>query len=116
MLCTLLLMTAASGAVMAQPPEPAAVGRERPLTSTWLCENERSVLLNAHPSRPSEEAWLTYAGTRVPVERVRRSSDPAYASADGKVTWIERGDEAMLTFESLLDRPVLCRRKEALRR
>lgn len=113
---TLLLMTAASGAVMAQPPQPAAVGRERPLTSTWLCENERSVLLNAHPSRPSEEAWLTYAGTRVPVERVRRSSDPAYASADGKVTWIERGDEAMLTFESLLDRPVLCRRKEALRR
>jgi membrane-bound inhibitor of C-type lysozyme len=114
--CTLVLMVAASGAVMAQPPEPAAVGRERPLTSTWLCENERSVLLNAHPLRPAEEASLTYAGTRVSVQRVRRSSDPAYASADGKVTWIERGDEAMLSFESLLDRPVLCRRTEAVRR
>jgi len=116
MLCALALMAAAGGTVMAQPPEPAAVGRERPLTSTWLCENERSVLLNAHPLRPSEEAWLTYAGTRVAVERMRRSSDPAYVSADGKVTWIERGDEAMLTFESLLDRPVLCRRREASRR
>ena len=69
-----LALLACTAGAAAQPPEPAAVGRDRPLTTVWLCENERSVLLNFHPRRPSEEAWLTYAGTRVAVERTRSAS------------------------------------------
>ena len=110
-LCAASLI-ALGGNALAQPPEPATVGRDRPLTSTWLCENERNVLVNAHPRRPGEEAWLTYAGTRVAIERVRRASDVAYASADEKVKWVERGNEAMLAFDDLLNRPILCRRQE----
>lgn len=107
----LALLLLAAGSVEAQPPEPAAVGRDRPLTTTWLCENERSVLLNFHPRRPSEEAWLTYAGTRVAVERTRSASGLSFASADGKVKWHEKGDEATLQFADLLTEPLLCRRQ-----
>jgi len=110
------LLVAAAGASLAQPPEPAAVGRDRPLTSTWLCENERSVLLNAHPSQRHEEAWLTYAGSRVAVERTRSASGVSFASRDGKVTWQEKGDEATLQFSGLLAEPLLCRRQGAARR
>ena len=105
------ILVAAAGVVYAQPPEPAAVGRDRPLTTTWLCENERSVLLNVHPRRPSEEAWLTYAGTRVAVERTRSASAVSFASADGKVAWHEKGDEATLQFADRLAEPLLCRRQ-----
>jgi hypothetical protein len=115
LLCTALLL-AAGNVGLAQPPDAAAVGRDRPLTSTWLCENERSVLLNTHPRRPSEEAWLTYGGTRVAVERVRHTSEVAYVGAGDRVKWIEQGNEAMLTFEGLLDRPIVCRRQEAAKR
>lgn len=107
-----VLLLVAGGAVSAQPPEPAAVGRDRPLTTTWLCENERSVLLNFHPRRPAEEAWLTYAGTRVAVGRSRSASGVSFASADGKVQWHEKGDEAMLLkFDELLAEPLRCRRQ-----
>lgn len=105
------LLVAAAGLALAQPPEPAAVGRDRPLTTTWLCENERSVLLNFHPRRPSEEAWLTYAGTRVAVGRTRSASGVAFASADGKVKWHEKGDEATLQFADRLPEPLPCRRQ-----
>ena len=97
-LLPLFTLLAAAGAPLAQPPEPAAVGRDRPLTTSWLCENERSVLLNFHPRRPSEQAWLTYAGTRVAVERTRSGSGVSFASPDGKVSWHEKGDEATLQF------------------
>lgn len=100
----------------AQPPEPAAVGRDMPLTSTWLCENERSVLLNAHPRRPTEEAWLTYAGTRLVVTRKRGAAGIEFASGDGKVRWQERGNEATLRFDDLLREPVTCRRQDPPRR
>jgi len=105
------ILVAAAGGGFAQPPEPAAVGRDRPLTTTWLCENERSVLLNFHPRRPSEEAWLTYAGTRVAVERTRSASGVSFASADGKVKWHETGDEATLQFADRLPEPLPCRRQ-----
>ncbi len=107
----LLALLAFGAGSAAQPPEPAAVGRDRPLTTSWLCENERSVLLNFHPRRPSEEAWLTYAGTRVAVERRRSASGVSFASADGKVGWHEKGDEATLQFADLLPEPVHCRRQ-----
>ena len=106
-----LAVLACTGGAMAQPPEPAAVGRDRPLTTTWLCENERSVLLNFHPRRPAEEAWLTYAGTRVAVERTRSASGVSFASPDGKVKWHEKGDEATLQFADLLAEPLRCRRQ-----
>lgn len=106
-----LLLAAGGAAVLAQPPEPAAVGRDRPLTTSWLCENERSVLLNFHPRRPSEEAWLNYAGTRVAVKRTRSASGVSFASADGKVAWHEKGDEATLQFADLLAEPLRCRRQ-----
>ncbi len=108
----LLALLILQGETHAQPPDPAAVGRDRPLTSSWLCENERSVLLNAHPRRPAEEAWLTYAGTRVAVARERKAPGVTYGSADNRVRWTERGSEAELAFEGLLERPVLCRRQD----
>ena len=77
----LLALLLLGGAAAAQPPEPAAVGRDRPLTTSWMCENERSVLLNFHPRRSSEEAWLTYAGTRVAVERTRSASGVSFGRA-----------------------------------
>jgi len=108
----LLALLLLAGVAAAQPPEPAAVGRDRPLTTSWMCENERSVLLNFHPRRPSEEAWLTYAGTRVAVERTPSGSGVSFASADGKVQWHEKGDEAMLLkFEELVTEPLRCRRQ-----
>ena len=106
-----LALQACAAVALAQPPEPAAVGRDRPLTTTWLCENERSVLLNFHPRRPSEEAWLTYAGTRVAVEQTRSASGVSFASPDGKVKWHEKGDEATLQFADLLAEPLRCRRQ-----
>jgi membrane-bound inhibitor of C-type lysozyme len=110
-LLPMFALLAAAGAPLAQPPEPAAVGRDRPLTTSWLCENERSVLLNFHPRRPSEQAWLTYAGTRVAVERTRSGSGVSFASPDGKVSWHEKGDEATLQFADLLAEPLRCRRQ-----
>ena len=106
----LLLAAALTGAsAVAQAPDPAAVGRDRPLTRTWFCENERSVLLNAHPRRRAEEAWLIYGGTRVQVERVPSESGVAFDSLDGKVKWRESGAEATLEFENLLQAPLHCR-------
>ncbi len=110
------LLMIIAGASAAQPPEPAAVGRDRPLTSTWLCQNERSVLLNAHPRQRVEEAWLTYGGTRVAVERRRSAAGVSFASPDGKVRWHESGDEATLEFDGLLAAPLLCRLQEKARR
>lgn len=109
-----LLLT--GGLAAAQPPPPAKAGRDRPLTSTWSCENERSVLLNAHPRPRVEEAWLTYAGTRIAVERQRSASGVAFASADGKVRWHEKGDEAILQFDGVLAEPLFCRRQDGRRR
>lgn len=106
-----LLLLSTGGTTLAQPPEPAAVGRDRPLTVSWLCENERSVLLNFHPRRPAEDAWLTYGGTRVAVARQRSASGLSFASADGKVLWHEKGDEATLQFADLLVEPLRCRRQ-----
>ena len=106
----LTVLLAAGGAPQAQPPEPAAVGRDRPLTTSWQCENERSVLLNFHPRRPSEEAWLTYAGTRMAVQSTRSASGVSFASADGKVAWHEKGDEATLHLADAPGEPLRCRR------
>jgi hypothetical protein len=111
-----LLLAAFVGGAAARPPEPASVGRDRPLTSSWLCENERSVLINAHPRRRAEEAWLTYAGTRVAVLRAPADSGVAFRSHDGKVRWHENGDEARLQFDGLLAEPIICRRIEKRRR
>ena len=112
----ILLALLIAGGSAAQPPEPAAVGHDRPLTSSWLCENERSVLLNAHPRRRVEEAWLTYGGTRVSVERARSASGVSFESRDGKVKWHETGDEATLEFADLLTAPIICRRQDRSRR
>jgi hypothetical protein len=106
-----LVLLAFGAGTAAQPPEPAAVGRVRPLTTTWLRENERSVLLNFPPRRPSEDAWLTYAGTRVAVQRARSASGASFASKDGKVTWHEKCDEATLQFADVLAEPLRCRRQ-----
>jgi hypothetical protein len=113
---TFLLALLLAGDGTAQPPEPAAVGRDRPLTSSWLCENERSVLLNVHPRRRMGEAWLTYGGTRVAVERQRSASGITFESRDGKVKWHETGAEATLEFAGLLGEPIVCRRQDRSRR
>jgi hypothetical protein len=106
-------LAAAAAIVTASPPLAAdgRVGKERPITREWTCENERVVLINFHPRRPHEDAWLTYLGNRVAVTRQPAASGIAYASADGKVRWREKGTEGRLEFAGLLDAPLACSRK-----
>lgn len=59
-----------------------------------------------------EEAWLTYAGNRIAVERTRSASGVSFRSRDGKVQWHERGDEATLEFSEVLTTPLTCRRQD----
>lgn len=86
-------------------------GKERPITSEWTCENGRIVLINFHPRRPTEEAWLTYLGNRIEVTRQPVASGIAYASADGRVRWHEKAGQARLQFAGLLEQPLACNRK-----
>ncbi|HEU0203446.1 MAG TPA: MliC family protein [Burkholderiaceae bacterium] len=87
--------------------------KDRPITSTWECDNGRTVLFNAHPRRPREEAWVTYLGNRVEVHLKRGADGARFASKDGKVTWQTSGAQATLEFAGLLDQPLSCRRKAA---
>ncbi len=104
----------ASAAAMAQAP--ARVGQDRPITRQWKCENGRELLLNFNPIRPKEEAWLTYAGNRVEVHRVHKSAGIAYASKDGKVKLHEEGDEGIVEFAGIADKPVRCSRIKPARK
>ena len=95
----------AAGAAQAQPQKP------KPITREWNCDNGRIVLVNYHPRRIREPAWLTYLGNRVEVARKRVDSGIAAASADGKVNWHETGNSAELEFQGLLDQPLHCEAK-----
>ena len=83
-------------------PQPKAITRE------WICDNGRKVLVNYHPRRLREPAWLTYLGNRIEVARTRIDAGIAAASADGKVNWYEKGNAAQLEFEGLLEQPLHC--------
>lgn len=96
--------------------QAATVGKDRPITRTWKCENNRTVLINFNPRRVREEAWLTYGGDRAAVYRVQVDSGVAYASKDGKVQWHERGDDGVVEFEGATDKPVSCRRVQPERK
>ena len=39
-----------------------AQAKSRPITREWQCDNGRIVLVNYHPRRIREPAWLTYLG------------------------------------------------------
>ncbi|HTT10826.1 MAG TPA: MliC family protein [Burkholderiaceae bacterium] len=95
------------GLVLAQtrPAQP------KPITREWNCTNGRTVLVNYHPKKIAEPAWLTYLGNRVEVTRKRVASGIAAESADGKVNWHEKGNEALLEFAGLLDEPLHCEAK-----
>lgn len=88
--------------------KPARVGKDRPITRQWKCETGRELLLNFNPRRTREEAWLTYGGNRAEVYRVRSASGVAYASKDGKVKWHEKGEEGIVEFAGVIDKPVQC--------
>ena len=83
----------------------------KPITREWTCENGRIVLVNYHPRRIREPAWLTYLGNRIEVTRKRDDAGIAATSADGKVSWHERGNAAQLEFAGLLDQPLQCEAK-----
>jgi hypothetical protein len=87
------------------PPQP------KPITREWTCENGRIVLVNYHPRRIREPAWLTYLGNRIEVTRKRVDAGIAASSADGKVSWHERGSAAQLEVAGLLDQPLQCESK-----
>jgi membrane-bound inhibitor of C-type lysozyme len=95
-------LAAAPVAAQTRLPQP------RPITREWTCDNGRVVLVNYHPRRILEPAWLTYLGNRVEVARKRVASGVAATSADGKVNWHEKGNEATLEFAGLLDAPLHC--------
>jgi hypothetical protein len=96
----------ASAAALAQAP--AKVGKDRPITRQWKCETGRVLLLNFNPRRIKEEAWLTYGGNRAEVHRVPAASGVAYASKDGKVKWHETGNEGVVEFAGVIERPAQC--------
>jgi membrane-bound inhibitor of C-type lysozyme len=100
------LMPGLAGA-QSKPAQP------KPITREWNCTNGRTVLVNYHPKRIAEPAWLTYLGNRIEVTRKRVASGIAAASADGKVNWHEKGNEAVLEFAGLLDEPLHCEAKAA---
>jgi membrane-bound inhibitor of C-type lysozyme len=107
-----VLLLAVGSAALARPPTPPArVGEDRPLTTRWRCENDAEVLVNAHPRRRIDEAWVTYAGQRTATRRCKTGSGVRFESADRKLSWWEKGDEATLEIAELLDRPLLCRRQ-----
>ncbi len=99
------LAVAASVAAQAQTRKP------KPITREWTCDNGRIVLVNYHPRRIREPAWLTYLGNRIEVARKRVDKGIAAASADGKVNWHETGNSAELEFQGLLDQPLHCEAK-----
>ena len=105
------LAAAAPGALLhaetKPPPQP------KPITREWNCDNGRVVLVNYHPRRIAEPAWLTYLGNRIEVTRKRVASGIAATSADGKVNWHEKGDSALLEFAGLLDEPLRCESKSS---
>lgn len=98
------------GALAAAAPVAAQTkpGQPRPITREWTCANGRIVLVNYHPRRIREPAWLTYLGNRIEVTRKRVETGIAAMSTDGKVNWHERGNAAQLEFEGLLDQPLQC--------
>ncbi|MCX8005112.1 MAG: MliC family protein [Burkholderiaceae bacterium] len=104
-LAGLLALSAAAAAA------DTRLGKDRPITREWRCDNGRVVLINYHPRRPQEDAWLTYLGNRVPVTRQAAGAGIAYVSADGRVRWFEKGDEGTLEFGGLLDAPLPCQRR-----
>jgi len=63
------------------------------------------VLLNAHPRRQHEEAWLTYGGTRVAVARTRSALGVSFASGDGKVQWHEMATRRRCSSPACSTRP-----------
>jgi hypothetical protein len=79
-----------------------------PITREWQCENGRIVLVNYHPRRIREPAWLTYLGNRVEIARVRVDKSIVATSADGKTHWRESADRATLEYAGLLDAPLAC--------
>jgi membrane-bound inhibitor of C-type lysozyme len=85
--------------------------QQKPITREWNCANGRIVLVNYHPRRILEPAWLTYLGNRIEVTRKRVDSGIAATSADGKVNWYEKGNSAELEFAGLLDQPLHCEAK-----
>jgi hypothetical protein len=82
----------------------------RSFTSEWQCEKGRTLLINAHPVRPREEAWLTYAGKRVEVllQAMAKDAPQRFASKDGKVVWARLNDTSMLQFAGLTEQPLAC--------
>ncbi len=102
-----LSIVAAIAGFAAAPTLAQNTGPLRPITTEWECDNGRAVLFNFHPRRAREEAWVTYIGNRVEV----RLSGARYASADGKVTWQIKGDDATLEFAGLLEQPLSCKKK-----
>ena len=96
----------ASAAAIAQAP--AHVGKDRPITTEWKCESGRVLLVNFNPRRSRKVAWVTYGGNRAEVRRVPADSGVAYASKDGTVKWHEKGDEGVVEFAGVIDRPVQC--------
>lgn len=85
-----------------------APAKTRPITRQWQCENGRVVLVNYHPRRIREPAWLTYLGNRVEIARVRAGRDIVATSADGKIHWKESAGRATLEYAGLLDAPLSC--------
>jgi hypothetical protein len=87
----------------------------RSFTSEWLCDNGRTLLVNAHPARPLEEAWITYGGQRVEVTLQPGSKDAPqrFASKDGRLVWARLKDSSMLQFTGVLEQPLTCTLKPA---
>ncbi len=101
-------LAAALASVAAIAQAPAHVGKDRPITREWKCESGRVLLVNFNPRRSKKIAWVTYGGNRAEVHRVPAATGVAYASKDGNVKWHEKGDEGVVEFVGVIDKPVQC--------
>ena len=108
-LALVLLLTAVAAA------QASNTAPTRSFTTDWVCENGRTLRVNAHPRRPPQEAQLTYGGSRVELQVVPTASGVRYASKDGKVIWHSQGHEGQLTFDPLLAEPITCKLKSDVR-
>jgi hypothetical protein len=105
-----LLAFLALPVLAAGPAAASNTATSRSFTSEWQCENGRTLLVNAHPTRPREEAWLTYAGKRVEVvlQPTTKDAPQRFASKDGTVVWARLNDTSMLQFAGLTEQPLAC--------
>jgi hypothetical protein len=112
------LLAPALLALLVVVPNSANAQNTRPtraFTSEFVCDNGRTLLVNAHPRRPREVTHITYLGNRVEMKLEGPVADGRYVGRNGQVEWLwspSNRQEGRLRFDDMTGTPVTCVRKE----